>query len=135
MSPARMSRLEAAVRVVLEFTDAFNRHDVAGMLALLAGGCAFEGWTPAGDSAAYVGKEKISDYLQHYFQQTANASMTVEDIFSAGMRCILRWQIVAHDLDGKQAALRGVDICKVNGGLISEKLTYFHRAGAGAKLH
>lgn len=135
MSPARMSRLEAAVRVVLEFTEAFNHHDVQEMLALLADNCAFEGWTPADDSAAHVGKEQISDYLQHYFQQARNAIMTVEDVFSASTRCILRWQIVAVDPGGKQAALRGVDICKVNGGLISEKLTYFHQAGVVAKLY
>jgi hypothetical protein len=30
MSPTRMSRLESSIRLVLEFNEAFNRHDVAG---------------------------------------------------------------------------------------------------------
>lgn len=32
MSPTRMSRLESAMRLVLAFHEAFNRHDVAGMM-------------------------------------------------------------------------------------------------------
>jgi hypothetical protein len=33
MSPARMSKLESSMRIVLEFKDAFNSHDVAGMMS------------------------------------------------------------------------------------------------------
>jgi hypothetical protein len=36
MSPTRLSRLESAMRVVLEFNEAFNRHDVAGMMLLMS---------------------------------------------------------------------------------------------------
>jgi hypothetical protein len=36
MSPIRMSRLESAMRLVLAFNEAFNRHDVAGMLQLMS---------------------------------------------------------------------------------------------------
>jgi len=35
MSPTRLSRLESATRVVLEFNEAFSRHDVAGMMELM----------------------------------------------------------------------------------------------------
>ena len=42
MSPIRMSKLESAVRVVLEFNEAFNRHDVAGMMQLMSDDCVFE---------------------------------------------------------------------------------------------
>jgi len=30
MSPTRMSRWESAIHLVLDFNEAFNRHDVAG---------------------------------------------------------------------------------------------------------
>jgi hypothetical protein len=36
MSPIRMSKLEAAMRVVLAFNEAFNRHDVPGMMQLMS---------------------------------------------------------------------------------------------------
>ncbi len=35
MSPIRMSKLETAIRVVIEFNDAFNSHDVDGMMKLM----------------------------------------------------------------------------------------------------
>ncbi len=34
MSPARMSRLETSIRVVIEFNEAFNRHDIKAMMQL-----------------------------------------------------------------------------------------------------
>jgi hypothetical protein len=39
MSPIRMARLESGVRVVLAFNEAFNRHDVAGMMRLMSDDC------------------------------------------------------------------------------------------------
>ena len=42
MSPTRMSRIESAIRIVLEFNEAFNRHDVAGMMQIMSDDCVFE---------------------------------------------------------------------------------------------
>jgi hypothetical protein len=42
MSPIRMSKIESGMRVVLEFNEAFNRHDVTGMMQLLSDDCVFE---------------------------------------------------------------------------------------------
>lgn len=39
MSPARMSRIESATRTILAFNEAFNRHDVAGMMQLMSDDC------------------------------------------------------------------------------------------------
>ncbi len=46
MSPIRMARLESAVRLVLEFNEAFNRGDVAGMMRLVCEDCVFENAVP-----------------------------------------------------------------------------------------
>jgi ketosteroid isomerase-like protein len=129
VSPARMSRFEAAVRVVLELGEAFNRHDVSGMLELLGSDCTFESWDLSAGNEALAGTEQISAYLQHYFQGSPQAKMTVEDVFSTGTRCVLLWKIATDGTGELQAALRGVDIYRVRSGLIGEKLTYFHRAG------
>jgi ketosteroid isomerase-like protein len=51
MSPARMSRHEAAIRIVLEFNQAFNPHDVAGMMQLSSEDCVFENTGPAPDGS------------------------------------------------------------------------------------
>jgi len=46
MSPIRMSQIESSVRTVMEFNDAFNRHDVAGMMQLMSDDCVFENTDP-----------------------------------------------------------------------------------------
>jgi len=53
----RMSRVESALRVVLEFNEACNRHDVAGMMRLMSDDCILENSGPAPDGAVYSGKE------------------------------------------------------------------------------
>jgi ketosteroid isomerase-like protein len=47
MSPIRMARLESGVRAVIDFNEAFNRHDVAGMMQLMTEDCVFENTSPA----------------------------------------------------------------------------------------
>jgi hypothetical protein len=47
MSPTRMSRWESAIRLVIEFNEAFNRHDVAWMVKLMSEDCVFENTDPA----------------------------------------------------------------------------------------
>ena len=47
MSPAKMSKVESAARLVLEFNEAFNRHDVPGMMRLMSEDCIFENTWPA----------------------------------------------------------------------------------------
>lgn len=53
MSPIRMSKIESSVRVVLEFNEAFNRHDLAGMMALMSEDCIFENTYPPPDGARF----------------------------------------------------------------------------------
>ncbi len=119
MSPTRLSRLEAALRVVLDFNEAFNRHDVAGMMALMSEDCVFENTEPAPDGARYSGKGEVAQFWQDFFRQSPQAQIKIEDIFGFGERCVMCW--VYNWGDGH---VRGVDIFRVRGGLILEKLSY-----------
>ena len=57
MSPTRMQRLESAIRVVLAFNDAFNRHDVAAMMQWMSDDCVFETTASAPDGTVDTGRE------------------------------------------------------------------------------
>ena len=74
MSPIRMSKLESAVRVVIEFNEAFNRHDVAGMMNLMSDDCVFEETFPAPDGTVISGKEAIGELLQNFIREFAKCS-------------------------------------------------------------
>jgi predicted SnoaL-like aldol condensation-catalyzing enzyme len=124
MSPARMSRLESAIRVILEFNEAFNRHDVAGMMQYMSDDCIFENTNPGPDGAVYTGKEAVTQFWQGFFRESPHAHIEIEEIFGLGMRCIMRWRYEWVDLAGKKGHVRGVDIFQVKNGSISEKLSY-----------
>ena len=124
MSPTRMSRLESAMRVVLEFNEAFNRHDVPGMMQLMSDDCIFENTGPAPDGTVYSGKEAVTRFWQDFFRQSPHARIEIEEIFGLGRRCIMRWSYHWEDLAGKAGHVRGVDIFQVKDGSISEKLSY-----------
>ena len=124
MSPARLSRFETAVRVVLEFNEAFNRHDVPGMMQLMTDDCVFENTDPAPDGAVYSGKEVVTQFWQDFFHESPHAHIEIEEIFGLGFRCIMRWRYDWVDEAGIKGHVRGVDIFKLKNGSISEKLSY-----------
>jgi len=124
MSPARMSRIEAAPRIVLEFNEAFNRHDVAGMMRLMSDDCVFENTAPAPNGTVYKGKEAVTQFWQNFFRESPKAHIEIEEVFGFGRRCVMRWKYSWIDDAGKQGYVSGVDVFQVQEGLITEKFSY-----------
>ena len=124
MSPIRMSKIEAGVRIVIEFNEAFNRHDVDGMMQLMSDDCIFENTDPAPDGTIYKGKAAVTQFWQDFFRESPNAHIEIEEIFGMGFRCVMRWRYEWVDAAGKKGHVRGVDIFKLRDGLICEKLSY-----------
>ena len=124
MSPASMSRLESATRIVLEFNEAFNRHDVAGMMHLMSDNCIFQNTSPAPDGTAYAGKEAVTQFWEDFFRESPQARIEIEEIFGFGNRCVMRWTYKWVNAAGQNGHVRGVDIFQIRDGLIYEKLSY-----------
>ena len=119
MSPARMSKVEEAMRVVMQFNDAFNQHDVPAMMALMSEDCLFENTAPAPDGTAYKGQADVRQFWESFFQGSSQAHIDIEEIFGLGEHCVMRWKY-----NWGSGHVRGVDIFKVRQGLITEKLSY-----------
>jgi ketosteroid isomerase-like protein len=119
-----MSKIESGTRAVLEFNDAFNRHDVAGMMRLMSEDCFFENTYPAPDGTVYRGKESVTRFWEDFFRESSQAHIEIEEIFGMGMRCVMRWRYEWTDAAGQKGHIRGVDIFKIEAGLIGEKLSY-----------
>jgi steroid delta-isomerase-like uncharacterized protein len=124
MSPTRMSKIESSIRLVLEFNEAFNRHDVAAMMQLMSEDCVFENTSPAPDGELYRGKAAVTRFWQDFFRESPQAQIEIEEIFGFGNRCIMRWRYDWVDLTGEKGHIRGIDLFQVKDGLISEKLSY-----------
>ena len=125
MSPTTStSNLESSTRLVLAFNDAFNRHDVTGMMQLMSDDCIFENTTPAPDGTVYSGKTAVTEFWQNFFQDSPQAHIEIEEIFGLGERCIMHWRYTWVDGAGRQGHVRGVDIFSVRNGAIRAKLSY-----------
>jgi ketosteroid isomerase-like protein len=124
MSPTRLSRLESAIRVVIAFNEAFNRHDVQAMMQLMSDDFIFESKEPAPDGALHSGKEAIGRYWRDLLRRSKNARIEIEEVFGLGTRCVMRWKYAWMDAAGKEEYVRGVDVFRVKGGLICELLSY-----------
>ncbi|WKZ48634.1 MAG: nuclear transport factor 2 family protein [Anaerolineales bacterium] len=119
MSPIRMSQIENSVRTVMEFNDAFNRHDVQGMMQLASDDTVFENTHPSPDGTLFSGKEAVTQFWSDFFRDAPNAHIEIEEIFGMGNRCVMRWKYSWGD-----GHVRGVDVFKLKDGLIAEKLSY-----------
>jgi predicted SnoaL-like aldol condensation-catalyzing enzyme len=124
MSPTRMAKIESAMRIVLDFNEAFNRHDVAGMMQRMSDDCVFENTHPAPNGTVYSGKEAVTQFWQDFFRESPQARIDIEDIFGMGNHCIMRWKYHWLDQDGNKGYVRGVDIFQVRDDLIIEKFSY-----------
>ena len=113
MSPIRMSKLEAGIRVVLEFNEAFNRHDVAGMMQLMSDDCVFENTDPAPEGTVYSGKQAVTQFWQDFSRESPHAHIEIAEIFGMGMRCVMRWKYEWVDAAEKKGHVRGVDIFRI----------------------
>jgi len=124
MSPIRMSKIETAIRVVIAFNEAFNRHDVDGMMQLMSDDCVFENTYPAPDGTLYSGKEAVTGFWRDFFRDSPHAHIEIEEVFGTGYRCILRWRYSWSGTNAEAGHVRGVDIFRVKNDLIHEKLSY-----------
>ncbi|WP_198135987.1 nuclear transport factor 2 family protein [Roseiflexus castenholzii] len=77
------------MRIVLNFNDVFNRHDVAGMMQLMSDDCAFENTHPAPDGTNYSGKAAVAQFWRDFFRRSPHAHIDIEEMFGGGQRCVI----------------------------------------------
>jgi ketosteroid isomerase-like protein len=115
----------ATLETVERFNDAFNRHDVDGVMALMSEDVVFESTMPPPDGERHEGQTAVRAVWDELFRASPNAVFETEDAFAAGDRCVVRWLYRwAEDEDGKPGHVRGVDIFRVRDGKVAEKLSY-----------
>jgi ketosteroid isomerase-like protein len=113
----------ATLAAVERFNDAFNRHDVAAVMAAMTADCVFDSTRPPPDGERIVGQAAVRAFWEAFFTRSPRARFETEEIFAAGDRAVVRW--VYHWIrDGSPGHIRGVDLFRVRNGLVAEKLSY-----------
>ena len=118
------SETRSTLEAVRRFNEAFNRHDVDGVMAAMSEDCVFENTCPPPDGERHVGLVSVRKIWESFFSSSPDASFTTEDIFAAKDRCVVRWRYDWTSKDGTPGHIRGVDIFRIRDGKVAEKLAY-----------
>jgi ketosteroid isomerase-like protein len=114
----------ATLAAVARFSEAFGRHDVAGVMAAMSEDCVFENTCPPPDGERHVGQAAVRRFWERFFRENPSAVFETEDTFAAGDRCVSRWVYRWRGADGAAGHVRGVDLLRVRDGKVAEKLSY-----------
>ena len=123
-APVPQSGTKATLEAIGRFNEAFGRHDVDGVMKAMTGDCVFVNTCPPPDGERYEGKESVRGFWARFFRSSPSAVFETEEIFAAGDRCVVRWLYRWVDESGAPGHIRGVDIFRVRGGKVAEKLSY-----------
>jgi ketosteroid isomerase-like protein len=114
----------AAIDLLNSFNDAFNRHDVDAIMALMTPDCLFDNTFPAPDGTLFQGQAEVRRFWEEFFRVSPHARFEVEELFVSGDRAVQRWAYIWTDAQGVQGHVRGVDLFLLRDGLIAEKRSY-----------
>ena len=101
------------------FNEAFGRHDVDAVMALMTHDCIFENTLPTPDGEWIVGHEAMRQFWDRFFHDSPNATFETEEMVVSGDRATVRWRF-----DWGSGHVRGIDLFKVRDGKVAEKLSY-----------
>jgi hypothetical protein len=96
------------------FQAAWDAHDLEATLALVTDDCIFESARPGANGARVVGRDALRDVWEASFAK-GDGPFVIEDRFAAGDRVVQQWRF---------GSVRGVDILRVRGDRICQKLGY-----------
>ena len=115
---------ELVIDLVVRFNQALNRQEVEMMMGLMTEDCVFENTAPPPAGTRYVGQEAVRAFWDEFFRSSREPRIEIEEIFAAGERCVMRWVYQWSDGRGEGGYIHGVDIYKIRGNKIAEKLSY-----------
>jgi ketosteroid isomerase-like protein len=97
--------------VLREVTDAFNRHDLDGIMSFFADDCVLD--TPRGPDPwgrRFVGKAEVRAGLGARFTGIPDVHYGDDSHFVCGDRGVSEWTLTGTTVDGEQLEVRGCDL-------------------------
>ena len=106
-----------------EFADAWNRHDVDALMAVMTDDCVFENTLPPPDGERFAGQAAVRKFWSDFFRDTPHARFEAEEVIVSGNRGTVLW-VYRKMRNGQPWHLRGVDVFTVRDGKVAAKLAY-----------
>lgn len=124
MQEVEPAQTASTLEAINRFNEAFNRHDVPAVMALMTDDCIFDNTYPAPDGERFEGQAAVRRFWEEFFESSPDAHFTTEEMFAFGDRCVVRWRYEWTASDGSREHIRGVDVLRVRDGKVAEKLSY-----------
>jgi ketosteroid isomerase-like protein len=107
--------------IIRRYNDVFQRHDPSALAEIVSADCVIENTSPGPDGERYLGRDACVG-LWSRIATTPGMRFDIEDVVVAGERATIRWRLSWGDR--AEDSVRGVNLMRVQGGLITEALGY-----------
>lgn len=114
------------VELLKGFLDAFNRHDLDGIMEFFADDCVFympRGAGPRGDR--YAGKKDVRAGLATRFEGLPDVHYGDDRHWACGDVGVSEWTLTGTTASGTRLEVRGVDLLEFAGGKITRKDSFW----------
>ena len=116
----------ATVEMLEAITDAFNRHDVDGVMSFFSDDCVFE--TPRGPEPCgrrLVGAEAVREGVAARFAGIPDVHYDEGTHWVLGDRGVSEWTLTGTTTEGERLELRGCDLWTFRDGKVVKKDSYW----------
>ena len=108
-----------------EFADAWNRHDVDALMAVMTDDCVFEASAgPDVCGTRYEGREHVRKGFAEVFASFPDAHWAGARHFINGNRGVSEWTFTGTGADGRRIEVTGCDLFTFNNGKIAIKNSF-----------
>lgn len=122
-----MAQSGVTIELLDAIQDAFNRHDVEGILAYFADDCEWlmaRGPAPR-EARRCRGKSEIGEVLAARYEQIPDMRWVEMRHWIFGDKALSEWTVKGRSLDGEALDVLGCDLWEFRGGKVTKKDTYW----------
>ena len=112
-------------KLLQDLFDAFNRHDLEGVLACMTEDCVFEGAAgPEAYGARFVGHDAVGAAFEGVWKAFPDVRWANDRHFAADGLGVSQWTLVGTREDGKRIEADGVDLFTFRDGKVATKKAF-----------
>lgn len=113
------------VEFITRFEESFNTGDIDALMDAMTDDTVFEHVAPPALSfGRYEGHAAVRAAWESLPAPFPRCHFRVDDVFASGDRCTCRYTLTYDNAMGGRESRAGVDVFRLRGGRICEKLTY-----------
>ena len=124
--------VEQLLELLTRFADAWNRHDLDALMAMMTDDCVFQASAGSAlDGQRSEGRQAVRTAFAAVFEAFPDAHWADARHFVAGDRGVSEWTFTGTQPDGKRVEVTGCDLLTFRGGKIAIKNSYRKNRLAG----